>query len=164
MNLLVPLDPIISSRKSGFPCTTMSIKEAKMDSNFGLKFVHNSTRKLHNSWYCLELAHTVFNYDICINRGNIAITSPCQGSLQNIGHKGKHPKSADASQEITCWYQAEDSDAWCQQVISWLAPPDKQVFSFYTVLLLLLWRRSEIFRSAFLLHDPPCSATWWWIT
>ena len=31
------------------------------------------------------------------------------------------------------WHQAEDSDAWCQQVISWLALPYKQVFSFYTV-------------------------------
>ena len=30
--------------------------------------------------------------------------------------------------------KAEDSDAWCQQVISRLAPPDEWVFSFYTVL------------------------------
>ena len=61
--------------------------------------------------------------------------------------------------------KAEDPDAWCQQVISRLAPPDERVFSFNTVLLLLLWRRrSEIFRSAFLLRDTPCSTTWWWIT
>ena len=42
--------------------------------------------------------------------------------------------SGGASREITCWHQAEDSDAWCQQVISRLAPPDERVFSFYTVL------------------------------
>ena len=58
-----------------------------------------------------------------------------------------------------------DSDAWCLQVISRLPPPDERLFSFYTVLRLLLWRRrSEIFRSAFLLRDPPCSTTCWWIT
>ena len=42
--------------------------------------------------------------------------------------------SGGASREITCWHQAEDSDAWCQQVISRLAPPDERVFSFYTEL------------------------------
>ena len=68
-----------------------------------------------------------------------------------------------ARREITCWHQAEDSDVWCQQVISRLAPPNEHVFSCYTVLLLLLWRRSEIFRSAFLLRDPACSTRWWWI-
>ena len=79
--------------------------------------------------------------------------------------KGIHPKSGGARREITCWHLAEDSDAWCQQVISRLAPPDERVLSFYTVLLLLLWRRrSEIFRSASLLRDPPCSTTWWSIT
>ena len=49
--------------------------------------------------------------------------------------KGKHPESGGASREITCWHQAEDSDAWCQQVISRLAPPNVRVFSFFTVLL-----------------------------
>ena len=84
--------------------------------------------------------------------------------------QGKHPESGGARREITCWHQAEgrnstpnaeDSDAWCHQLIFRLAPPDEQVFSFYTVLLLLLWRRiSEIFRSAFELRDTPCSTTW----
>ena len=73
MNLLVPLDPIMSSRKSGFSCTTRSTKEAKMATNFGLKFVHNSIQQIRKSWYYLELAHTVFNSDICINSGNIGI-------------------------------------------------------------------------------------------
>ena len=63
--------------------------------------------------------------------------------------KGKHPESGGARREITCWHQAEDSDAWCQQVISRLAPPNERVFSFYTVLLFLWRRRREIFRSAF---------------
>ena len=91
MNLLVPLDPIISSRKSGFPCTTMSIKEAKMDTNFGLKFVHNSTQQLHISWYCLELAHTVFNSDICINRGNIGIHLHAKVHFKTLGIKENTP-------------------------------------------------------------------------
>ena len=52
-----------------------------------------------------------------------------QGNL-----KGKHPESGGARWEITCWYQAEDSDAWFQQVIYQLAPPDERVFSFYTIL------------------------------
>ena len=33
------------------------------------------------------------------------------------------------------WHQVEESDAWCQKVISRLTPPDEYVFSFYTVLL-----------------------------
>ena len=53
-------------------------------------------------------------------------------------HKGKHPELGSVRREITCWHQAEDSDAWCEQVISQLAPPDERVFSFYTVLLMLL--------------------------
>ena len=64
-----------------------------------------------------------------------------QFSLTQSGHKGKHPKSGGERREITCWHQAEesdakseDSDAWCQQVISRLAPQDERVFSFYTVL------------------------------
>ena len=48
--------------------------------------------------------------------------------------KGKHPESGGPRREITCWHEAEGSDAWCQQVISWLPPPDERVFSFYTVL------------------------------
>ena len=91
MNLLVPLDPIMFSRTSGFPCTTMSINEAKMDTNFGLKFVHNSTQQLHNSWYCLELAHTVFNYDICINRGNIGIHLHAKVYFKILGIKENTP-------------------------------------------------------------------------
>ena len=51
-----------------------------------------------------------------------------------IDTKGKHTESGGARREITCWHQAEDSDAWCQQVISRFAPPDEWVFSFYTVL------------------------------
>ena len=55
-------------------------------------------------------------------------------SHKGHGDKGKHPESGGARREIICWHQAEDSDTWCQQVISRLAPPDERVFSFYTVL------------------------------
>ena len=75
-----------------------------------------------------------------------------------VSIKGKHPKSGGARRKITWWHQASESSAWCQQVISRLTPPDEWVFSFYTILLLLLWRRIS-FGSAFLLRDPPCSTT-----
>ena len=39
-----------------------------------------------------------------------------------------------ASREITCWHQASESSAWCQQVISLLAPPDSGCFPLVTAL------------------------------
>ena len=41
--------------------------------------------------------------------------------------------SGGASREITCWHQALESSAWCQQVISHLAPPDSGCFSLIKV-------------------------------
>ena len=48
--------------------------------------------------------------------------------FHKYGIKGKHPELGGASREITCWHQASESSAWCQQVISLLAPPDPGCF------------------------------------
>ena len=64
--------------------------------------------------------------------------------LVMTGSKWKHPKWGDgARREITCWHQAEDSDAWCQQVISRLAPPNEWVFSFYKYPT-NLWNKQQV--------------------
>ena len=54
------------------------------------------------------------------------------GGFVHSSVKENTRSSGGASGEITSWHK--DSDAWCQQVISRLAPPDERVFSFYTVL------------------------------
>ena len=55
---------------------------------------------------------------------------PCISALASVVIRIRlgHVSSGGASREITCWHQVSESSAWCQQVISRLAPPDSRCF------------------------------------